>query len=385
MRAWHRRIMTVFIATLSYWVITGLLMAGYDALDTTQVWAREGGGPGARLTDFAATAPSIPEPRTLLAGIGAARAAAGPMAIASVDLRMVGNTPRLQFAEVSGERSTMRRFYAQSGAVMSDLVADGDPDAPVPPNVLKRNALKRWHRGNVLGLPGQFAGLFTGLGLLSLAVTGILTYVGLWRVRARARKPALFWSGRESGWRRLHRWVAVLAAVLVLNIAVSGVILAAGEIQLNFFLVHHLGSPPYPRPSPLPPVSAAVLPADPYVLLETSYRAAQLAYPAAAIADVQVIERDGVPKGLVTLAATVPRTLAFNALTGARITDWMEQGVQSGNGYYSDWHQRLKRFHRGDIIGHFGGRYVDLLAGLALLYLVASAAVLYFQTRRTGR
>jgi hypothetical protein len=382
MRLWHRRIMTLFIATLSYWVVSGLLMASYDALDATQVWAREGGGPGARLTDFAASSRALPDARELQAGIATARAAVGSMAIASVDLRMVGDTPRLQFAEASGERATMRRFYARSGAPMSDLVADGDPDAPAPPNVARRNGLKGWHKGNALGLPGQFIGLFTGLGLIALVVSGALTWLGLWKARRRARKPALFWSGRESRWRRLHRWVALVAAVFVLNIGVTGVILAATEIRLNVFLLHHIGSPPYPRPSPMPPLSAAVLPGDPLALLTTSYMAARRVNPEAPIANIQVVERDGSPKGLVTTASAVPQTLAFNALTGARIHDWMEQGVQSGNGYYTDWHQRLKRLHRGDIIGHFAGRYLDLLAGVALLYLVVSAAVMYLQTRR---
>ena len=385
MRKWHRRAMTVFIATLSYWVGSGLLLATYDATDATQVWAREGGGPGARLTDFAATAAALPDPGELAAGIAAARAAAGALAIASIDLRMVGDTPRLQFAAASGERATRRRFYAVSGAPMSELTAEGDPDAAVPANVVRRNALKSWHKGNALGLAGQFIGLFTGLGLIALAVTGVLTYLELWRARRRVRQSALFWSGRESRWRRLHRWVALVAAVFVLNIALSGVILAVAEIQLNVFLLHHIGAPPYPRPGPLPPVSAAALTGDPYTLLTTSYRAARRVRPDAPIASIQVIERDGRPKGLVTFVAPRPQTLAFDAQSGARTSDWMERGVQSGNGYYTDWHQRLKRLHRGDIIGHFAGRYIDLLSGLALLYLVISAAVMYLQTRRPAR
>jgi uncharacterized iron-regulated membrane protein len=382
MRKWHRRAMTVFITTLSYWVVSGLLMATYDATDTTQVWAREGGGPGARLTDFAATAAAIPDPRELAAGIAAARAAAGAMAIASIDLRMVGDRPRLQFATASGERAAIQRFDAASGAPLSERAAEGDPDAAPPANLVRRNALKSWHKGNALGLPGQFIGLFTGLGLIALVVTGLLTYLGLWRARRRARRPALFWSGRESRWRRLHRWVALVAALFVLNIAVTGVILAAAEIKLNVFLWHHIGSPPYPRPGPMPPVSAAALAGEPDALLNTSYQAARQARPGAPIASIQVIARDGRPKGLVTFAGPQPQTLAFDAQSGMRSPDWLEQGVQRGNGYYSDWHQRLKRLHRGDIIGHFAGRYLDLMSGLALLYLVISAAVMYLQTRR---
>jgi len=382
MRKWHRQIMTVFIFTLTYWVISGLIMALYDATDRTQVWAIEGGGPGARVTDFAMNAQAIPAPNALQAGIDAARVAVGGMAIASVDLRQVGTATRLQFADASGARTRMRRFYADTTAPMSDRVADGDSGAPPPPNVTLRNTIKKWHRGNILGIPGQLVGLTTGLALIGLAVTGVLTYLQLWQPRRRAHKGALFWSGRESLWRRLHRWVAIVAAVFVLNIAVSGVILAVGEIQLNLFLVHHIGTPPYPRPTPMPAVSSGPLTGDLRAMLDTSYRAAQAAAPGAAIAALTLINRDGLVKGLVTLAGANPRVLAFDATSGAPVADWATTGTQAGNGYYADWHQVLKRFHRGDIIGHFAGRYFDLLAGLALLYLVISAGVLYFEPRR---
>lgn len=382
MRQWHRRLMTVFIYTLGYWVLSGLLMASYDATDRTQVWAREGGGPGARLTDFAAHAAALPDPRSLRAGIAAAVAASGGMAIGSVELRMAGDAPLLQLATASGERSGVRRYYAQSGAPMSELVAEGDPDAPAPPNVIRRNALKSWHKGNALGLPGQFVGLFTGLGLIGLVATGFATWLTLWKARRRARKPALFWSGRESRWRRLHRWVALVAAAFVLNVAVTGVILAAAEIRLNAFLWYHVGSPPYPRPGPMPPESDGSLVADPATLLVNSYDAARRVDARAPIAAIQLVQRDGRSKGIVTFASARPTTLAFDAASGARTSDWMEQGRQSGNGYFGDWHQRLKRLHRGDIIGHFSGRFLDLLAGLALLYLLVSAVIMHRQTRR---
>jgi uncharacterized iron-regulated membrane protein len=50
--------------------------------------------------------------------------------------------------------------------------------------------------------------------------------------------------------------------------------------------------------------------------------------------------------------------------------------------------QTAKQIHRGDIIG-LSGRWIDLLSGLALLYLVLSGAVLYYQLwsnrRRKGK
>ncbi|MFT3905908.1 MAG: PepSY-associated TM helix domain-containing protein [Steroidobacteraceae bacterium] len=393
MRRWHRWVMTVFVLTLSYWSVSGVIMALYDATDATQVWAIEGGGPGARLTDKAPAAQSVPAPATLASGIDTALRAAARLPIASVDYRMTGDIPRLQLAEANGSRDTELRFYAATGEPMTALVADGNPDAPQPANVILRNTVKMWHRGNVIGLPGQFIGLFTGLALIVLVVTGVWMYLQIWKARRRSGKGAFFWTARESLWRRLHRWISIVSAALILNLAVSGTVLAWGEIQLNFFLFYHIGVGPYPRPSPLPPVSASTLPAGIAAMLDITYGAAQQAVPGAAIKSIELVMRDGQPKGIVTLmpgpGAVAARTLAFQAQSGAPLPDWQNSGTQVGNGYFADWHQMLKRIHRGDIIGSFVGRYIELMAGGALVYLVISAWVLYFQMhgqrRRAGR
>jgi uncharacterized iron-regulated membrane protein len=382
MRTWHRWIMTVMVIALSYWVGSGLVMAIYDATDATQVWAIEGGGPGARLTDDAGTARAIPDPASLATPIDAALASVGTMPYASVDLRMVGEIARLELAEASGDRATMHRFYAETAAPMTQQVADGDSGAKPPDNVVNRNTLKAWHRGNIVGMPGQVLGLLVGLSLLALVVTGVVLYFKLWLARRKAGRAQFFWSAKESLWRRLHRWVAIAAAAFIFNIALSGAILAYGEIQLNIFLQHGIGAAPYPRPTPLPSFSEAALPHNVNEMLQTAYRAARVYSPNGRITAVQLVVRNGVAKGLVTLGGTKPRILAFDAQSGKEVDDWATSGVQVGHGYFADWHQALKRFHRGDILGSFAGRYVDLAAGLALLYLVVSSFFLYFDMRQ---
>jgi hypothetical protein len=377
--------MTVVVVALSYWVGSGLLMATYDATDDTQVWAREGGGPGARLTDAARTAQPIPEPASLATPISSALSSIGTMPYASVDLRMVGEVPRLEFAEASGARGTMRRFYAETAAPMTQEVANGESGAQPPDNVSKRNNLKAWHRGNIIGLPGQVVGLLVGLSLIVLVVTGVVLYFKLWAARRKAGRPGFFWSVKESLWRRLHRWIAIVAAAFIFNIAVSGTILAYGEIQLHVFLEHHIGAAPYPRPTAVPPVSEAPLPRDVNAMLQTAYKAGRIYSPNGRITAVQLVVHNGVAKGLVTLGGTKPHILAFDALSGAEVSDWSTSGVQVGQGYFADWHQALKRFHRGDILGSFWGRYVDLAAGLALLYLVVSSFFIYFDMRKRRR
>jgi uncharacterized iron-regulated membrane protein len=218
----------------------------------------------------------------------------------------------------------------------------------------------------------------------------VLLYIRMWRARCANGQKGFFWNTPDSIWRRLHRWISIVSAALVLNIAVTGVILAWGEIQLNLFLEYHVGSAPYPRPTRVPPVSAAKLPDNIPALLSKTYQAAAAQQAGKPILVLQLIQRDGMTKGLVTLGDNADnskvQTLAFNAATGEAISDWASSGVQQGNGYYTDWHQVLKRMHRGDIIGNFAGRYIDLAAGLALLYLTVSAFFLYselWQRRRT--
>ena len=303
------------------------------------------------------------------------------MPAASVDLRVTNGNARLQLAEASGERGTMRRFYAATGAPMSQRVADGDAFANGPPPVPFRDWLKSWHKGDIAGLPGQSVALCAGLVLLVMVVTGAGTYLRMWRMRRRMNKHAIFWNSRESLWRRLHRWIAVVAAVLLLNVAITGSVLEVGEILVQLAIRYHIGTPPYPMPSALPPLSDAPLAGDLRQALQTSYDAGVAAAQGEPVKIVQIVRRDGVQKGLVTVAGAHPRVLAFD-MTGRPVADWATTGVEHGNGYYADWHQMVKRMHRGDIVGHFQGRYFSIGVGLAFLYLVVSGLVLYGQLLR---
>ena len=381
MKQLHRRTMSIFGLLLCYWVASGLTIALYDVNDDAQVWARMGGGPGARLTDDMAAALPVPAPAALAPGIARALQSARSMPIASVELRVAGGNPRLQLAEASGERSTMRRFHAATGAPMSQQVADGDPFANGPPPLPFRDWLKSWHKGDIAGLAGQAVALCAGLVLLVMVVTGVGAYLRMWRMRRGMNKRGLFWNSQESLWRRLHRWIAIVAAVLLLNVAVTGSILEVGEILVQLAVRHHVGSPPYPLPTPLPTLSEAPLAGDLQQALRSTYAAGLAAAPGEPVVILQIVQRGGAQKGLATVGGAHARVLAFD-MAGRPVADWATAGVQRGNGYFADWHQVLKRMHRGDIVGHFGGRYFSIAVGLAFLYLVASGFVLYGQLLR---
>jgi uncharacterized iron-regulated membrane protein len=377
--------MTVLGLLLTYWVGSGLIMAVYDATDPTQVWAIEGAGPGADLVKGELTRQPLPPLQMLRDGITTALARSSTLDIASVRLRMAGGDPEIEFATASGDRTKVLRFNAQSGRPMSALQADGDPDLPQPLNVMRRNAIKSWHRGNIIGITGQLAGLAAGLGLIAMVITGVGTYLRVWRRRL-PTDAALFWSARESLWRRLHRWIAVVAAVLVLNLATTGSVLAIGEIQLWAFLNHYLGVPaPYPRPSPMPPLSDSALRGDIRRMLDVAQEAAYRSDPGVPITKIEIVSRMGAAMALVYSEGSQPRIKAFDAGNGRARADWTERLVQEGNGYFADWHQVVKRLHRGDIVGHFAGRYITLTTGVALAYLLISGCVMYAELLRRRR
>jgi uncharacterized iron-regulated membrane protein len=294
---------------------------------------------------------------------------------------MVGDTPRLELSAADGSRDTELRFYAKTGATMLPLVADSHSLRADPSVAGRRERIKSFHKGDALGLLGQILGLLAGVVLTVMVVSGVTLYLRLLKARRKAGHPGLFWKSRESRWRRFHRSIAIVAAIFLLNKAVTGTILGWGEIQVQL-AIHHLLPFPYPMPTPMPPFSESRLTGDILRGLQTSYDAAQAALPGAPIVAIQLVRRDGKAKGLVTIGGGEPQTLAFDMLSGTPVDDSSRRGVQVGNAYFADWHQILKRMHRGDIIGRFAGRYGDIACGLALLYLVSSGFILYLQMRK---
>lgn len=384
MRTWHRWLMTAFSLLLVYWVGAGLAIALFDLADPAQVWALHGGGPGARLDGGAAAARPLPAPATLTEGIGAALRQSGDMVVASADLRMAGALVRLELAEADGARVHRRYFDASTGEKLPRERAEDNPYSHMTPHMATRETVKSFHKGDAGGLAGQTLGLIAGLGLTAMAVTGMVLYAKLWSGRRKLGRPGLVWAGpKESRWRVFHRAVALFAALFILNKGVTGSILAGTELLLQMSLRYGVGTPPYPLPTPTPPVSAGKLPPDIATQLQTGYAASAALHPGAKITAVTLVTRDGgQAHALVTLGAPQIEIAAYDSLGGAPVADWATGGVQVGNGYFTDWHQVLKRLHRGDIVGRFSGRYLDIATGLALLYLLTSGFVMYVDLHR---
>jgi uncharacterized iron-regulated membrane protein len=96
----------------------------------------------------------------------------------------------------------------------------------------------------------------------------------------------------------------------------------------------------------------------------------------------------GYPQGVIVAADPDTTQFVFNAASGARMSMTEPGYPRVAFPFGWEWHQRLKRMHRGDIVG-MPGRWLDSAGALALLYLSISGLVMYIQMwmarRRSGR
>jgi uncharacterized iron-regulated membrane protein len=96
----------------------------------------------------------------------------------------------------------------------------------------------------------------------------------------------------------------------------------------------------------------------------------------------------GMPQGVIVSGEDEAHQRVFNAATGKRVSE-TDPGYPPQH-FPFGWqaHQIAKQVHRGDFIG-LTGRWMDLFAGLSLIYLTVSGAIMYFELwkrrRQTGR
>ena len=146
-----------------------------------------------------------------------------------------------------------------------------------------------------------------------------------------------------------------------------------------------MSGPRVKQPDSSRPLKDADLPA----MLHTTLAAYHKAMPGVAARVVRLRDYKGVPQGAVVSDGEVARQLVFNAVTGERVVSnafgWTTTPI-----FPFGWHahQVAKSVHRGDFIG-MPGRFMDLTAGLSMIYLSVSGVVMYWELwrkrRRTGR
>jgi uncharacterized iron-regulated membrane protein len=272
-------------------------------------------------------------------------------------------------------------FDLQTGAALpASLLPPPDPGRGF---TSLRGSFKYLHRFSYINQAGTALDGLAGIALMIMVVTGFVHYARLYRMRAKIGKKAPLWQV-GNGWRGLHRSVAIVAAIPVLWISISGLLLSIDNVAAWF-------SPPPPRSAPDPfsgDVSAPLRDGELAGMTERTLAAFHQHMPDTALKVLRLRYFAGYPQGVVVAADSNNSQLVYNATSGAPM-GMTEKGyprVSFPSGW--EWHQRLKQIHRGDIFG-MPGRWLDTIGGLSLLYLILSGVVMYFQLwsrrRRAGR
>jgi uncharacterized iron-regulated membrane protein len=273
-------------------------------------------------------------------------------------------------------------FDANTGAV-----------APEPPQLREtatdslRQQVKLWHILRVIGNWMAWLHLLTATSMFVLIVTGIWLYFRMLVARSRGGRRSLFWGG-GGVWRAMHRWVSITAAILLLWVAGTGMLLSVDQFSIGMYqLRHHGETGPFARFPPgtvkdySAPVDTTKLPAEIAIVL-TAFHAQNPGLP---IKVLRLRSFAGMQQG-VFIAGLDDHTTqtAYNAETGEHVTS-SEPGYPKTQ-YPFGWeeHELMKQLHRGDYFG-VPGRMLDLYAGLAMIYLSLSGLVMYVDMWRRRR
>ena len=391
MRSVHRIVSLFVVLFTLYLGVTGTLIQAIDlrtlfahtpAFDPNMMAIREGGdGPDdyqvIEPADYSATAlPAAYDlSQALSKMLATAHTAAAGASQTYAEIRMAGGNP-VGKVELGG------RLLVQDLTTGQYQLGP----TPPPPRVVvpsQRNTVKALHRMTSFGNWPLWINPLVGVGLGVFVLTGVVMYLQMLKARRRIKRRALFWSA-GGWWRTLHRWIAICAAVFILFVAFSGTWLAVESLWFGIYLSTH-GPPPVARHAHPAPLPEAQLPA----MLDVTLQAQRSQMPDLPLKAVRLRIYGGMPQGVVIAGqGDDTRQVVFNASTGRRATETEPGYPETGFPFGWQAHQLAKQIHRGDIIG-LSGRWMDLIAGLSLVFLSLSGSVMYFdmwnRRRRAGR
>ena len=291
-----------------------------------------------------------------------------------VELRMNGGQV---LGQVRYAKDDLRAFDALTGEPANPVEAK-----PLYPPQSTRQWLKEWHRfwGPSVFLwrgdkPGVYIELVAGLMLLTLIVTGLVYYFRLLKMRRKIKRPGLFWKAGGT-WRALHRSFSVGAAIFIVLVAVSGTLLGYESTYHTF-----IKRPDRVDPAPLTPAQVAQM-------VPATLTAMERAAPEIAARVIRLREYHGYLQGVIVTHEQVTRQFVFDTRSG-RALNLTEPGYPDSQFPWGmDVHEAIKHFHSGLMFG-VSQRVMNLIAGLALLYLSVSGVVMYFEMwakrRQSGR
>ncbi|WP_206243909.1 PepSY-associated TM helix domain-containing protein [Novosphingobium terrae] len=257
---------------------------------------------------------------------------------------------------------------------------------PVPPLGLPdslRQDLKELHRfWGRRDVPGVYAEFASGLILWVFIVTGLILYWRLYKARVRIKRPQLFWSAGGM-WRTWHRAISLVSALFIILVAATGTWLGF-ESSYHVFAMHH-----GPQPDTASPLSDTQIRSMTSATL-TAFREKE---PETPIRVLRVRLYATMPQGGVVAGSGPafdgePHAVLFNTRTGKVATLGEPEYPVSGFPLGTQVHEDIKHLHSGMLLG-LSGRAMNLLAGLALIWLSVSGMVMYWQMyakrRQSGR
>jgi uncharacterized iron-regulated membrane protein len=293
-----------------------------------------------------------------------------------VEFRMAGARPVGRVGVGAGHLA----IDAASGAVIERTQKDPrDNQSPES----ERNTFKRLHRMTTFGNWALYINVVVAAALAVLIVTGLWIYFKLLAGRRRINRTAPFWSGGGL-WREAHRWTSVVAAAFLIVVTLSGAWLAVESLGMGLYLASHPpGGKGPPPPSPRDQLGGASL-AQLDGMLGTTLAAVRADAPEAPVKVLRLRQYAGYLQGVVVTGGSDQRQRVYNAQTGAAMST-SEPGYPPV-GFPFGWqaHQNAKSIHRGDFIG-LSGRWMDLIAGLAMIYLSVSGIEMYWSMWRKRR
>lgn len=178
--------------------------------------------------------------------------------------------------------------------------------------------------------------------------------------------------------RKYHRWVMTVFGILLLYWSLSGLTLAIYDTTdpSQTWAMDGGGTGPVGSGATYPQLPEA----DFARLLNIAAAAANAQAPGAPITAMELRSAGGRLQSLVTVTGAHAGVLAFDALSGAPLSN--------GGASRGSLHNQLKNWHRGNIVG-IAGVLLAIVTGCALLFLIVSGLVVYFlmwkARSRTGR
>ncbi|HUO23994.1 MAG TPA: PepSY-associated TM helix domain-containing protein [Caulobacteraceae bacterium] len=389
LRAIHRIATLIVVLFTLYLGVTGTLIqlvdlrsifthaSPFDANVRAMREAFNGPGDYEVITAADYLAPALPRSADLTAMVQrvatGARAAVGPAPFDYVELRMAGGRPVGQVKAAGA----VTRLDAITGANLGPTPVVHEDDHPAS----DRNTVKELHRMTTFGARALWINIGVSIGLATLIVTGSIIYGKMLLGRLRLGRKGLFWWA-GGWWRTLHRAISVLAAAFLTVVCLSGAWLAVESLGLELNMEAMRSLPPSARPKPAPPVALkdAALPG----MMQTTLAAYAKTVPGGGVRVVRLRYYGSMPQGVIVSDEPTARQLVYDASTGRRVSETEPGYPRVGFPFGWQAHQTAKSIHRGDAFG-LTGRFMDLLSGLALIYLSVSGVVMYLDMWKRRR